>query len=101
MGEVHCSPPWPPDKRGVEYARVIVYKADGQAKAEEIRALRKLNQELGRLPVNEAAKRIGLSKSRSGRALSKGCPRPAQESRSMGFEGYVRTSGGELIWPPG
>ena len=61
--EVHFSPPWPPDQRAAEYARVVVYIAEGRAKAEEIQALRKLNQELGMLPMNEAAKRIRSSQS--------------------------------------
>ncbi len=63
LAEVHFSPPWPPDKRSVKYTRVVVYKAEGKAEAEEIRELRKLNQELSRLPMNETAKRIGSSQS--------------------------------------
>ena len=59
--EIQISPPWPIDKKGTEYARVIVYRTEGPAIAKEIRALRKLNQKIGRLPMHEAAKKIGSS----------------------------------------
>ena len=61
--EAQIPPPWPADNSDVEYRRVVVDRTGDQAQAEEIRALRKLNQELGSLPVKEAAKRIGSSKS--------------------------------------
>ena len=47
----------------VEYMRVIVRREGKKAKAEEVRALRNLNPELGSLPMSEAAKRIGSSQS--------------------------------------
>jgi len=59
--EIQVPPPWPAGD--MEYRRVVVDRAGDQARAEEIRALRKLNQELGSLPMKEAAKRIGSSKS--------------------------------------
>jgi hypothetical protein len=61
--EIHVPPPWGKDKKRVEYTRVVVYRAKGPAKAKEIQALRNLNEDLGRLPVDEAAKRIGASQS--------------------------------------
>ena len=59
--EIQVPPPWPAGD--MEYRRVVFDRSGDQARAEEIRALRKLNQELGSLPVKEAAKRIGSSKS--------------------------------------
>lgn len=56
--EIQVPPPWPGDDRSVEYKRVVVYRAGGPAKAEEVRALRKLSAELNRLPMAEAAKRV-------------------------------------------
>jgi hypothetical protein len=59
--EIQVPPPWRGDERGVEYKRVVVYRAEGPAKAEELQALRKLSEELGTLPVAEAAKTVASS----------------------------------------
>jgi hypothetical protein len=59
--EIQVPPPWPGNDNGVEYKRVVVYRAEGPGKSEEIQALRKLSEELRRLPVTEAAQRIGYS----------------------------------------
>lgn len=61
--EVHISTPWSPTKKGLEYKRVVVYREKGRATAKEIGALRKLNKDLGGLPMNEAAERIQSSRS--------------------------------------
>ena len=61
--EILISPHGFIDNEGVEYSRVVVRREGEKAKAEEVRALRKLNQELGSLPMNEAAKRIRSSQS--------------------------------------
>jgi hypothetical protein len=61
--EIQVPPPWGIDKKELEYKRVVVYRTEGPKKVKEIRALRKLNEELGRLPADEAAKRIGSSQS--------------------------------------
>ncbi len=63
LAEIQVPPPWGIDKKGVEYTRVVVYRVEGPAKAKEIQALRKLNEELGRLPAEKAAKRIGAGQS--------------------------------------
>jgi hypothetical protein len=59
--EIQVPPPWSGDDKGVEYKRVVVYRAEGPTQAEEIQALRKLSEELRRLPATEAAQRIGSS----------------------------------------
>lgn len=61
--EIHFSPPWLPDKKGMEYARVVIYKEEGKVRKEEIKALRKINPELRNLSMHEAAKRIKSSQS--------------------------------------
>lgn len=59
--EIQVPPPWPP--RDTEYVRVVVSREKGQARAREIQAFRRLNQELAGLPMGEAAERIGTSQS--------------------------------------
>ena len=61
--EIQIPPPWGIDKKEVEYKRVVVYRAEGPAKAKEIQALRKLNEELGKLPADKAANKIASSQS--------------------------------------
>ncbi|MCP4289974.1 MAG: hypothetical protein GY792_37100 [Gammaproteobacteria bacterium] len=57
--EILVPPPW----SSVEQTayRLVVHRAEGPAKAPEVRALRKLRQELRNLPVHVAAERIGAS----------------------------------------
>lgn len=47
------------DDKEVGFRRVVVCREGGKARADEVRALRKLNQELGSLSMSEAARRIG------------------------------------------
>jgi len=61
--EIQVPPPWGINKKELEYKRVVVYRTEGPAKAKEILALRKLNEELGKLPADEAAKKIASSRS--------------------------------------
>jgi hypothetical protein len=55
--EILVPPPWSPVEQTAY--RVIVHRTAGPAKAPEVRAFRKLSQELRSLPVHVAAEQIG------------------------------------------
>ncbi len=61
--EIQISPNGFFDNKRMEYSRVVVRREGNKVTAEEVRALRKLDQDLGSLPMGEAAKRIGSSQS--------------------------------------
>ncbi len=61
--EIQISPKGFFGNKSVEYSRVVVRREGNKATAEEVRALRKLDQDLGSLPMGEAVKRIGSSQS--------------------------------------
>ncbi len=59
--EIQVPPPWSGDNKGEAESRVVVYKNAGKIEAKVAMALRKANEDLGSLPVNEAIKRIASS----------------------------------------
>ncbi len=59
--EIQVPPTWDGDNNGVPERRVVVYKKAGKVEAKVAMALRKVNEDLARLPVNEAIKKITSS----------------------------------------
>ena len=100
--EVQISPPWPINESSTGQTRVVVYKKKGQAKTAVIRALRKLDPELGKLSMDGATKRIGSSPSFD---LGIHCLNDARalmnKAKEWGFKVVLENSDSTSISQPG
>jgi len=93
--EILVPPPWSPVEQTAY--RVIVHRTEGPAKAQEVRAFRKLSQELQSLPVHVAAEQIGsnlivdlgMHSDEDAQALLKQATALGLDASLIGPDGYI------------
>lgn len=91
--EIHVSPPWDIDQQELKHASVVVFRPEGRITAEQIHALRELNQDLSYLPVKEAATKISSNPSIDlGTHPLKDAQDLVEKARSLGLNARLESS---------